>query len=69
MLGIVLALPFLLIAATAMAQSPKVDQPPASAGSSTQRARCLTSMRWLPLHLHRSRTTSGDRKISADARS
>jgi hypothetical protein len=37
MLGIVFALPILLIAATAMAQSPKVDQPPASAGSSTQR--------------------------------
>jgi hypothetical protein len=38
MLGIVFALPILLIAATAMAQSPKVDQPSASAGSSTQRA-------------------------------
>ena len=37
MLGIVLALPILLIAATAMAQSPKADQPPASAGSTTQR--------------------------------
>jgi hypothetical protein len=37
MLGIVLVLPILLIAATAMAQSPKVNQPPASAGSSTQR--------------------------------
>ena len=38
MLGIVFALPVLLIAASAIAQSPKVDQPPVSSGSSTPRA-------------------------------
>jgi len=37
MLGIVFALPVLLIAASATAQSPKVDQPPVSSGSSTPR--------------------------------
>jgi hypothetical protein len=37
MLGIVFALPVLLIAASAIAQSPKVDEPPISSGSSTPR--------------------------------
>jgi hypothetical protein len=37
MLGIVLALPVLLIAGSAVAQSPGVDQLPISSGSSTQR--------------------------------
>lgn len=38
MLGSVLALPILLIAASAMAQSPKVDQPPIPSMASTPRA-------------------------------
>jgi hypothetical protein len=37
MLGAVFALAALLIAASAMAQSPKVDQPPVSSGSSMPR--------------------------------
>ena len=37
MLGMVFALPVLLIAASAMAQSPKVDEPPVSSGSSMPR--------------------------------
>jgi hypothetical protein len=37
MLGVVFALAVLLIAASAMAQSPKVDQPPVSSGSSMPR--------------------------------
>jgi hypothetical protein len=38
MLGVVFTLPVLLVAASAMAESPKVDQPPVSSGSSMPRA-------------------------------
>jgi hypothetical protein len=38
MLGVISTLVALLIATSAMAQSPKVDQPPVSSGSSTPRA-------------------------------
>jgi len=66
MLGIVFALPILLIAATAMGQSPKIDQPSASAGSSTQRV-ALPDIHSRVAITPAPRTMSGGRKISADA--